>query len=78
MTDLDIPKLIKELSERLGLTHEQFLALKGQDIREQLGLNQWLEQAIGQVGGQVLHFCQEPRKAGEIQELLGLRHREKT
>lgn len=33
-------------------------------------------QVTGQVGGQVLHFCQEPRKAGEIQELLGLRHRE--
>ncbi|MBI4584112.1 MAG: DUF3883 domain-containing protein [Planctomycetes bacterium] len=31
----------RELKEKFG---EQFLVLKGQDIREQFGLNQWLEQ----------------------------------
>ena len=33
-------------------------------------------QITGQVAGQVLHFCQTPRKASEIQESLNLRHRE--
>ncbi|MEW5806140.1 MAG: Fic family protein [Acidobacteriota bacterium] len=33
-------------------------------------------QVTGQVAEQVLRFCQTPRKASEIQELLGLRHRE--
>lgn len=35
-----------------------------------------ITEVTGQVTGQVLRFCQEPRKAGEIQKLLGLRHRE--
>ena len=33
-------------------------------------------QVTGQVAGQVLEFCRTPRKASEIQELLGLHHRE--
>lgn len=33
-------------------------------------------QVAGQVTGQVLEFCRTPRKASEIQRLLGLRHRE--
>jgi ATP-dependent DNA helicase RecG len=33
-------------------------------------------QVTGQVTGQVLRFCKIPRKAVEIQEFLGLRHRE--
>jgi hypothetical protein len=33
-------------------------------------------QVTGQVTGQVLEFCRTPRRASEIQELLGLRHRE--
>jgi len=33
-------------------------------------------QVTGQVAGQVLEFCRTARKASEIQELLGLRHRE--
>ncbi|MBM4043524.1 MAG: hypothetical protein FJ279_00265 [Planctomycetes bacterium] len=33
-------------------------------------------QVTGQVAEQVLEFCRTPRKASEIQELLGLRHRE--
>ncbi len=30
----------------------------------------------GQVTAQVLNFCQEPRKSKEIQELVGIKHRE--
>jgi len=33
-------------------------------------------QVGGQVTGQVLEFCRTAREASEIQELLGLRHRE--
>lgn len=33
-------------------------------------------QVTGQVAVQVLEFCKLPKKAGEIQELLGLKHRE--
>lgn len=33
-------------------------------------------QVTGQVAAQVLDFCRTPRKASEIQKLLGLRHRE--
>ena len=33
-------------------------------------------QVTGQVAAQVLRFCQTPRKASEIRELLNLRHRE--
>jgi Predicted transcriptional regulator containing an HTH domain and an uncharacterized domain shared with the mammalian protein Schlafen len=33
-------------------------------------------QVTGQVAEQVLRFCQTPRKAGEIRELLNLKHRE--
>jgi hypothetical protein len=33
-------------------------------------------QVSGQVAEQVLLFCQTPRKASEIRELFGLRHRE--
>jgi ATP-dependent DNA helicase RecG len=34
------------------------------------------DQVTGQVAGQVLEFCRTARKASEIQQLLGLRHRE--
>jgi len=34
------------------------------------------DHVTGQVTGQVLEFCRTARKASEIQELLGLRHRE--
>lgn len=34
------------------------------------------EQVTGQVAEQVLRFCQTPRKASEIRELLHLKHRE--
>lgn len=40
-------------------------------VTEQVG-----GQVTGQVAEQVLLFCQTPRKASEIRELLGLRHRE--
>ena len=33
-------------------------------------------QVTGQVAAQVLQFCEQPRKAGEIQNLLGVRHRQ--
>ena len=40
------------------------------------GAAQRAQQVTGQVAGQLLRFCQTPRKASEIQKLLGLRHRE--
>ena len=33
-------------------------------------------QVTGQVAVQVLQYCEQPRKAGEIQNLLGVRHRQ--
>jgi hypothetical protein len=33
-------------------------------------------QVTGQVTGHVIRFCENPRKASEIQEMLGLRHLE--
>jgi len=33
-------------------------------------------QVAGQVAGQILRFCRIPRKASEVQKLIGLRHRE--
>ena len=33
-------------------------------------------QVTGQVAVQVLQFCEQPRKAGEMQDLLGVKHRQ--
>ena len=33
-------------------------------------------QVTGQVAVQVLRFCEQPRKAGEIQALVGVKHRQ--
>lgn len=33
-------------------------------------------QVTGQVAVRVLQFCEQPRKAGEIQQLLGVKHRQ--
>jgi len=33
-------------------------------------------QVTGQVAGQVIHFCESPQSAKQIQELLGMKHRE--
>lgn len=33
-------------------------------------------QVTGQVAAQILQFCEQPRKAGEIQALVGVKHRQ--
>ena len=47
--------------------HPQFIKEAEERIRQA---------APGQVAAQVLQFCEQPRKAGEIQNLLGVRHRQ--
>ncbi len=85
------PPTFEEMQGFLVVTFRaESAAVKPAPSRHQVGtksalsLEQVTGQVTGQVGGQVtgqvaaqvLDFCRTPRKAGEIQYLLGLRHRE--
>jgi ATP-dependent DNA helicase RecG len=54
--------------------HPEFI--KEARERKRLATGQVTDQVTGQVVAQILQFCEQPRKAGEIQALVGVKHRQ--
>ena len=71
-----IVPMVKDYSEEIGSLAFGKPPKKQASLVSLNNLTEELELATGQVAGQVLLFCKEPRAARQIQELLHLKHRE--
>jgi ATP-dependent DNA helicase RecG len=72
------PPTFEEVGDGLFVTFRAAIGPSVQvadQVTEQVA-GQVTGQVTGQVAARVLRFCETPRKAGEIRELIGLRHRE--